>query len=128
MTTLEIKDLHVSITAETEADEIPILRGVDLTVRSGETLGVWLMWRNWRELWLAAIGGTLLGAYVVIRAARFNNVHTLVGDTYLARVYRLLDWANVGSKATVARAKERLGVETRKSKFGGGWEWRLPQP
>ena len=37
MTTLEIKDLHVSITAETEADEIPILRGVDLTVRSGET-------------------------------------------------------------------------------------------
>ena len=37
MTTLEIKDLHVSINAETEADEIPILRGVDLTVRSGET-------------------------------------------------------------------------------------------
>jgi Fe-S cluster assembly ATP-binding protein len=37
MTTLEIKDLHVSITADTEADEIPILRGVDLTVKSGET-------------------------------------------------------------------------------------------
>ena len=37
MTTLEIKDLHVSVAAETEAEEIPILQGVDLTVRSGET-------------------------------------------------------------------------------------------
>ena len=37
MTTLEIKDLHVSVTAETEADEIPILRGVDLTIVPGET-------------------------------------------------------------------------------------------
>ena len=44
MTTLEIKDLHVSVTpggadsADTGgAAEIPILRGVDLTVRSGET-------------------------------------------------------------------------------------------
>ena len=35
MTTLEIKDLHVSVTAETEADEIPILKGVDLTVTFG---------------------------------------------------------------------------------------------
>jgi Fe-S cluster assembly ATP-binding protein len=37
MTTLEIKDLYVSVAAETEADEIPILKGVDLTVKSGET-------------------------------------------------------------------------------------------
>ena len=37
MTTLEIKDLHVSVVADTEADEIPILKGVDLTVKSGET-------------------------------------------------------------------------------------------
>jgi Fe-S cluster assembly ATP-binding protein len=36
MTTLEIKDLHVSIDTP-EAAEIPILRGVDLTVKSGET-------------------------------------------------------------------------------------------
>ncbi|WP_336921154.1 Fe-S cluster assembly ATPase SufC [Aquipuribacter sp. SD81] len=35
MTTLEIRDLHVSITADGEAKEI--LKGVDLTVRSGET-------------------------------------------------------------------------------------------
>jgi Fe-S cluster assembly ATP-binding protein len=35
MTTLEIRDLHVGTTAEGEAN--PILRGVDLTVRSGET-------------------------------------------------------------------------------------------
>src|SRR3979411_3137055 len=37
MTTLEIKDLHVSVAAESEADGIPILKGVDLTVKSGET-------------------------------------------------------------------------------------------
>jgi Fe-S cluster assembly ATP-binding protein len=40
MTTLEIKDLHVSVAAAGNAedgDQIPILRGVDLTVRSGET-------------------------------------------------------------------------------------------
>jgi len=36
MTTLEIKDLHVSVTPG-EGEEIPILKGVDLTVRSGET-------------------------------------------------------------------------------------------
>src|SRR5690625_4775311 len=42
MTTLEIKDLHVSVAAAGNAAaedgaQIPILRGVDLTVRSGET-------------------------------------------------------------------------------------------
>jgi Fe-S cluster assembly ATP-binding protein len=36
MTTLEIKDLHVSVTASDD-EEIPILKGVDLTVKSGET-------------------------------------------------------------------------------------------
>jgi Fe-S cluster assembly ATP-binding protein len=36
MTTLEIKDLYVSVAADTPADEIPILRGVNLTVKSGE--------------------------------------------------------------------------------------------
>ena len=35
MTTLEIRDLHVSV--ETKEGAKPILRGVDLTVRSGET-------------------------------------------------------------------------------------------
>lgn len=35
---MEIKDLHVSVENPAEADhEIPILRGVDLTVKSGET-------------------------------------------------------------------------------------------
>ena len=41
MTTLEIKDLHVSVENMNAGDaerEIPILNGVDLTVRSGETL------------------------------------------------------------------------------------------
>ena len=37
MTTLQISDLHVSVTAPGEETEIPILRGVDLTVNSGET-------------------------------------------------------------------------------------------
>ncbi len=36
MTTLEIKDLHVSVAATEAAEAIPILKGVDLTVRSGE--------------------------------------------------------------------------------------------
>jgi Fe-S cluster assembly ATP-binding protein len=41
MTTLEIKDLHVSVTNPAdESAEIPILKGVDLTVRSGETHAV----------------------------------------------------------------------------------------
>ncbi|GLE51026.1 Fe-S cluster assembly ATPase SufC [Mycobacterium montefiorense] len=37
MTTLEIKDLHVSVARTNESDAIPILKGVDLTVKSGET-------------------------------------------------------------------------------------------
>ena len=36
MTTLEIKDLHVSVQTE-EGSATEILRGVTLTVRSGET-------------------------------------------------------------------------------------------
>ncbi len=38
MTTLEIRDLHVDV-AQTDADAEPIhiLKGVDLTVKSGET-------------------------------------------------------------------------------------------
>jgi Fe-S cluster assembly ATP-binding protein len=37
MTTLEIKDLHVSVAAANDTEDIEILKGVDLTVRSGET-------------------------------------------------------------------------------------------
>lgn len=37
MTTLEIKDLHVSVARTNETDAIGILKGVDLTVKSGET-------------------------------------------------------------------------------------------
>ncbi len=37
MTTLEVKDLHVSVAATDAADEIAILKGVNLTVNSGET-------------------------------------------------------------------------------------------
>src|SRR5690349_2159530 len=37
MTTLEIKDLHVSVSGADDAEDIPILKGVDLTVNSGET-------------------------------------------------------------------------------------------
>jgi len=47
MTTLEVKDLHVSVENLNAADgdrEIPILNGVDLTVKSGETHA--LMGRN----------------------------------------------------------------------------------
>ncbi len=36
MTILEIKDLHVSVTAPDDGREVPILKGVDLTVKSGE--------------------------------------------------------------------------------------------
>ena len=39
MTTLEIKDLHASVFTP-EGDEVPILKGVNLTVRSGETHAV----------------------------------------------------------------------------------------
>lgn len=35
MSTLEIKDLHVSVAATEGTEEIPILKGVDLTVNSG---------------------------------------------------------------------------------------------
>jgi Fe-S cluster assembly ATP-binding protein len=37
MTSLVIKDLHVSVARTNEVDAIPILKGVDLTVNSGET-------------------------------------------------------------------------------------------
>jgi Fe-S cluster assembly ATP-binding protein len=37
MTTLEIKDLHVSVVSQEDGTDIPILKGVDLTVNSGET-------------------------------------------------------------------------------------------
>jgi Fe-S cluster assembly ATP-binding protein len=37
MSTLEIKDLHVDVRAGADSDSKEILRGVDLTVRSGET-------------------------------------------------------------------------------------------
>jgi Fe-S cluster assembly ATP-binding protein len=40
MTTLEIKDLHVSVANSTDSDDIAILNGVNLTVRSGETHAV----------------------------------------------------------------------------------------
>ena len=39
MTTLEIKDLHAAVIAD-DGTEIPILKGVDLIVRSGETHAV----------------------------------------------------------------------------------------
>src|SRR3569833_1172600 len=37
MTTLEIKDLHVSVVSKEDGTDIPILKGVDLTANSGET-------------------------------------------------------------------------------------------
>src|SRR3954462_11359650 len=37
MTTLEIKDLHVSVVSKEDGTDIPILKGVDLTVKAGET-------------------------------------------------------------------------------------------
>ena len=40
MTTLEIKDLHVSVVSAEDGTDIPILKGVNLTVKSGETHAV----------------------------------------------------------------------------------------
>jgi Fe-S cluster assembly ATP-binding protein len=40
MTTLEIKDLHVSVVSAEDGTDIPILKGVNLTVNSGETHAV----------------------------------------------------------------------------------------
>jgi len=37
MTTLEVKDLHVSVANPEGGPDIPILKGVNLTVKSGET-------------------------------------------------------------------------------------------
>src|ERR1700752_2979216 len=37
MTTLEIKDLHVSVVSAEDGTDIPILKGVTLSVKSGET-------------------------------------------------------------------------------------------
>ena len=40
MTTLDIKDLHVSVENPSDGGEIAILNGVNLTVSSGETHAV----------------------------------------------------------------------------------------
>lgn len=40
MTTLEVKDLHASVVSAEGGDDIEILKGVDLTVKSGETHAV----------------------------------------------------------------------------------------
>ena len=40
MTTLEVKDLHVSVVSKEDGTDIPILKGVNLTVKSGETHAV----------------------------------------------------------------------------------------
>jgi Fe-S cluster assembly ATP-binding protein len=40
MTTLEVKDLHVSVVSAEDGTDIPILKGVNLTVKSGETHAV----------------------------------------------------------------------------------------
>jgi Fe-S cluster assembly ATP-binding protein len=40
MTTLEVKDLHVSVASPEGGDDIEILKGVNLTVKSGETHAV----------------------------------------------------------------------------------------
>ena len=40
MTTLEVKDLHVSVVSAEDGTDIPILKGVNITVRSGETPAV----------------------------------------------------------------------------------------
>lgn len=40
MTTLEVKDLHVSVVSAEDGTDIPILKGVNLTVNSGETHAV----------------------------------------------------------------------------------------
>ena len=40
MTTLEVKDLHVSVVSDEDGTDIPILKGVNLTVKSGETHAV----------------------------------------------------------------------------------------
>src|SRR3978361_429993 len=37
MTTLEVKDLHVSVVSKEDGTDIEILKGVNLTVKSGET-------------------------------------------------------------------------------------------
>ena len=40
MTTLEVKDLHVSVVSKEDGTDIPILKGVNITVKSGETHAV----------------------------------------------------------------------------------------
>lgn len=52
------------------------------SVTSG-ALGAWLMWRHWRELWLAALGCVLLATFVLIRAAFFYRISMLLDDTVL---------------------------------------------
>ncbi|MGK2867350.1 MAG: Fe-S cluster assembly ATPase SufC [Mycobacterium sp.] len=40
MTTLEVRDLHVSVVSKEDGTDIPILKGVNITVKSGETHAV----------------------------------------------------------------------------------------
>jgi putative DNA primase/helicase len=61
----------------------------------------------------------------VARAAALMSVALGDGEWHpSADVFALLDAAEVGGKATVAAARKRAGVQTRKVGFQGPWEWR----
>jgi hypothetical protein len=49
------------------------------------------------------------------------------GTTGAKEIYRHASDAGI-AKRTLERAKARLGIRATKTRFDGGWEWKLPEP
>ena len=96
MTTLEIKDLHASVFTP-EGDEVPILKGVNLTVKSGETHAVMGPNGSGKTTVFNLISGTmtpdkgeiLLGGEHLERISPWSRAHHGLGRTFqITRLFR----------------------------------------
>ena len=94
MTTLEVKDLHASVVSAEGGDDVEILKGVNLTVKSGETHAVMGPNGSGKSTLSYAIAGH--PKYTVT-----SGSITLDGETVV-----LLDEINVGHKIA------RVGLKT----------------
>jgi hypothetical protein len=59
------------------------IRGSVIAAAAGTVTVIWWLRAHIRELWLAAVGGGFLAAFVIVRAASFHHVDALLQDDVL---------------------------------------------